>query len=181
MKDCITSETFSRFLEDSLDQESLLRLEEHCRACEACARELAFWKALKEKLHEASDIPMPEGFKEKVMARVSKERILPAPPAWGARLAMALSVLAVALCGIFRPFLRPALSELASDLLKSISAMWYSALSAVGIDPAALIRLFGKIMAGTDSLLPVFMTSTALMITGLVLLIMKGRSARQPG
>ncbi|HOK42348.1 MAG TPA: hypothetical protein PLD49_01595 [Thermoclostridium caenicola] len=182
MKDCIDQKTFSRYLEDSLEPEVLIRIEAHCRICERCAGELAGWKVLKEKLRETADVEVPDGLKEKVMSRIAGEKILPARREGGARRGLAAAIVfAAALYYLFRPVLRPILFSLISAGLKFLSALWYNALSAVGMDPAILIRLFGKIMAGFGSLLPVFMAATFLMVTGLVVLIIRGRAARQPG
>lgn len=182
MKDCIDPKIFNRFLEDALDSKALSGLEAHCRACETCAAELAAWKALKERLQNAADVEVPHGFKEKVMSRIAGEKILPAPKYGGIRRGVAAAaVFATALYCIFRPFLRPMLLKWLSGILKAMSIMWYNVLSALGLDPALLIRLFGKIAAGYAGLLPVFAASTIVMVTGLIVLIAKGKAARQPG
>lgn len=182
MKDCITPKEFNRFLEDSLDQESLARFEAHCRTCETCAGELESWKKLKEELHNASCTSIPDGFKEKVMSRVSGERILPAAPVMGIRRGMAFAaVVAVILYSIFRPILRPLLSGLVSGIFRFLSVSLFNLLSAIGLDPGVLIGFFGNIMANLDNLLPFFITSTVLMTAAFILLLIKGRAVRQSG
>ncbi|NLU31124.1 MAG: hypothetical protein GXX04_00680 [Clostridiaceae bacterium] len=182
MKKCITPRDFNRFMDDSPDPRFIARLEAHCRDCEKCARELESWTDLKEKLSSASRIAMPAGFKEKVMSRVVKEKILPAQPAAGTRqfLAAAIFFLA-ALYSIFRPLLRPLLLDMVSRSVKSISVLLYNFLSSMGIDPAVLIRFFGNILANLPNLVPFFMAGTAVMTVVFVLLILRGRTARQSG
>lgn len=181
MKRCITSKDFNRFLEDSLDPGSLARLQAHCRECRTCAGKLESWRKLKEKLSTASSIAIPDGFKEKVMYRITNERILPVRSVEVKQgLAVAIILTAI-LYGIFRPFLGPVLSGMASNLLKSLSVVLYNFLSAIGIDPSVLIRLFGNIMANFQKLLPLFMVTTALMVIAFILLIVKGRTVRQSG
>ena len=70
---------------------------------------------------------------------------------------------------------------MASNLLKSLSVVLYNFLSAIGIDPSVLIRLFGNIMANFQKLLPLFMVTTALMVIAFIHLIVKGRTVRQSG
>lgn len=181
MKRCITSKDFNRFLEDSLDPGSLARLQAHCRKCRTCAGKLESWRELKEKLNTVSSITIPDGFKEKVMSRITNERILPARTVEAKRgLAVAI-ILSAILYSIFRPFLRPLLSGMASNLLKALSVVLYNFLSAIGIDPSVLIRLFGNIMASSRGLLPLFMVTTTLMVAAFILLLVKGRTARQSG
>jgi len=182
MKDCIDPRIFNRFLEDSLDSEALARLEDHCRTCEACAGELAKWKALKEKLQNVADVEVPHDLKEKVMSRIAGEKILPSTKNGGIRRNLAaIAVFTAALYCILRPLLRPMLLNMMSGILKSMSVLWYNALSAIGLDPALLLRLLGKVVAGYASLLPVFVASTIVMVAGLIMLIAKGKAARQPG
>ena len=182
MKKCITPRGYNRILEDMPDPRFLSRLEAHCRDCEKCAREMESWKELKDMLGSASGIAMPDGFKKKVMSRIDGERILPAQPAGGSRRFLAAAmVFMAALYSIFRPYLRPLLSGMVSRLFQSLSVLFYNFLSSIGIDPGVFIRLRGNTMANLPRIFPFFMAGTALTTVVFLLLILRGRAARQSG
>jgi len=182
MKRCIDAREFSRYIDGMLDRKSMEGLEAHCRDCERCARELDSWKKLKEMLDGVPGAAVPEGFREKVMSRIAGEKILPARPAAGPRQILAAAILFLAaLYSMFRPLLRPLLSDVLSHLAKPLSVMMYNFLSAMGIDPALLIRFLGNVMANLQELFPFFIAGTIAMSAVFALLVLGERTARQSG
>jgi hypothetical protein len=183
MKGCITDKTFNRFLDGSLDDESLKKLEAHCSFCESCAGELEKWKKLKERLEKEYVVDVPVGFRERVMSRIAAERIIPASQASGAgqRLMAAVFLFALAVCSLFIPPMTQVISNIFTALIKPFSELVYNALSFLGLDSGAVIRLFGNIMENIGGLLPFFMTCAVLTAVAFVMLIAGNRQVRRAG
>lgn len=179
MKGCIDQTTFNRFVEDSLEAEELEGLMKHIKQCESCSREYQSWQAVKSHLGAAASIQVPKGLKDRVMERVSKEKILPAPFSVRKGLALLMTA-AVLIYFLLDPFIGNHLNTFAMALLKEFSTQLYHGMSLLGLDPAVVIKLFGSLMARMDRLFWVFASGTLFLIAALIGMILKGHLRARP-
>jgi hypothetical protein len=180
VKGCISDKDLNKFLDDSIDPETRSYIEAHAGRCASCARELEAWKKLKAGLHEISLVELPEGFKKRVMDRVGKEKIAREPAGDRMRRGFALAFVAFVLLYIISRSLFGQYMDIVSGyILRSVSTFLYTALDSVGIDPSAVIGLFGGIMSRLDVLIPFFAVSTLLLVISFLLLVLRGKKGRR--
>jgi hypothetical protein len=174
MKACLDEKSFNRFMEDALKSGEEEAIEHHIKKCPSCAKEYASWQKLKDQLDEASEIPVPQGFKDKIMTRIATEKIQAAPISLRRILAFAVTILAL-IYSIMDLFFRPDLNEFTTSLIKGISEYLYRLLDGLGIDPVILFKLFGNIMSRMDSLVWLAAGGTVLTAAAFLVLFRKGR------
>lgn len=174
MKACLDEKSFNRFMEDALRPGEAEVIERHILKCRSCAGEYATWQKLKVQLDESAEIAVPNGFKEKVMKRISGEKIQAAPVSPRRMLAFTVTILAL-IYSILDLFFRPNLNEFTTNLVKGFSDFLYRILDGLGIDPVILFKLFGNIMSRIDSLVWLAAGGTVLTAVAFLILFRKGR------
>jgi anti-sigma factor RsiW len=64
-----------RYVDEALDEDEARRLEAHAAACPRCTKRIEVARGVARALHEATVLPSPNGFAQKVMAEVYRQEL----------------------------------------------------------------------------------------------------------